>query len=265
MTSSHPLGDPDEKHADEKDRPGRTQGRRRGPRPWLSQDRIIEAAFRVSERGGAQALTFQAIGEELGAHPTAIYRHFRDRDELMLALLDALHAEALADAHGPSRNWAADLAEMARRTYAVFLRHPQVAQFSGVRTARREHEFRKVEQVIGCMRRAGFDDQDAARYYRVFSDFVLAYAAQDAALAALDPDTRAADLRAWQVDYRMLPDAEFPNINAVADVLPALDDPRNFETALELMLDALRVRARKARAARRARATGDDGPLPRTT
>jgi AcrR family transcriptional regulator len=233
-------------------------GRRRGPRPRLSQERIIEAAFQISERDGAQALTFQAIGDELGAHPTAIYRHFRDRDDLMLALLDALHAEALEGAPAPSNDWAADLAELARRTHAVFLRHPQVAQLSGARTARREHEFRKVDQVVGCMRRAGFEDTEAARYYRVFSDFLLAYAAQDASLAALDPRTRAADLRAWQIDYRALPDTEYPNISAVAHALPPLDDPGNFETALGLMLDSLRARARKARAVRR------DGPA-RTT
>ena len=229
-----------------------TKSRRR--RGSLSQELIIEAAFRVSERNGAHALTFQAIGDELGAHPTAIYRHFRDKDELTLALIDALHAEVLDGLPPPSRDWAADLAELARRTRAVFLRHPQVAQYSGARTSRREHEFRIVELIIGCMRRAGFEDADAARYYRCFGDFCLAYAAQDAELAALDPETRAADLRAWQVDYRTLPVDEYPNINAVAAVLPSLDDPANFETALEWMLDSLRVRARKARAARRGHA-----------
>ncbi|MCD0449139.1 TetR/AcrR family transcriptional regulator [Actinocorallia sp. API 0066] len=219
----------------------------RRARTRLSPELIIDAAFRVSERGGAQSLTFQAIGAELGAHPTALYRHFRDRDELMLALIDALHAEALDGAPEPSDDWAADLAEMARRTHRVFLRHPQVAQFSGVRTARRTNEFRKVDRVIGCMRRAGFTDVDAARYYRVFSDFVLAYAAQDAALAALDPRTREGDLTAWQVDYRILPEGRYPHIDAVSGVLPALDDPANFETALELILDALRARAERAR------------------
>lgn len=225
--------------------------RRRGPKAWLSQERIIEAAFRVSERGGAHALTFQAIGDELGAHPTAIYRHFRDRDELMLSLLDALHAEAIALAPPTTRSWANDLANHARTIYGVFQRHPHVAQFAGVRTARRENEFREVDQVISCMLRAGFDDADAAHYYRVFSDFVLAYAAQDAALAALDPETRAADLRAWQVDYRMLSADDYPHIARVASVLPSLDDPANFERALGMMIDALKLRARQARAARR--------------
>src|SRR5581483_6970669 len=227
-------------------RPKRAVKARR-PRNSLSQELIIEAAFRVSERSGAQAITFQAIGDELGAHPTAIYRHFRDKDELMLALIDALHAETLDGLPAPSADWAGDLAELARRTREVFLRHPQVAQFSGARTARREHEFRVVERVIGCMRRAGFDEVDAARYYRVYGDFVLAYAAQDAELAALDPVTRKADLRAWKVDYQTLPVDEYPNINAVSAHLPSLEDPVNFERALAMMLDSLRERAKQAR------------------
>jgi len=204
---------------------------------------IIDAAFAISERDGAAALTFQAIGEEVGAHPTAIYRHFRDRDELMLALLDAIHGESLADLPEPTDDWAEDLAAGARSLYRAFQRHPQIAQISGARTARRPNEFAKVELVIGCMLRAGFPPPEAALYYRVLSDFVLSYAAQDAALAALEPRTRADDLRAWQVDYRTLPPDTYPNINAVADNLPSLDDPHNFETALGLMLDALRARA----------------------
>ncbi|CCH79431.1 putative TetR-family transcriptional regulator [Nostocoides japonicum T1-X7] len=229
--------------------------RKPGTKPRLSRQGIIEAAFAVSERDGAQALTFQAIGAQLGAHPTAIYRYFRDKDELLLALLDAIHAEALAGAPEPTDDWAADLAELGRRTYAAFLRHPQVAQFAGARTARRENEFRKVDRVVGCMRTAGFEDADAARYYRVFSDLILAHAALDASLAALDPATRAADLRSWDVEYRTLPADLFPDLAAVADHLPRVDDPGNFELAMELMLDALRMRAAAARSRRRP----DDG------
>ncbi|WP_125616700.1 TetR/AcrR family transcriptional regulator [Specibacter cremeus] len=239
MSTSSPRLSADPYTPRPKSRPGR--------KPRLHPDMIIDAAFRVSERHGAQALTIQAIGEELGAHPTAIYRHFRDRDDLMLALLDALHAESLDGVPEPSDDWVEDLRDLARRTHAAFLRHPQIAQFSGVRTARREHEYRKVDRVIGCLRRAGFDDVDAARYYRVFSDFILAYAAQDAALAALAAETRAADLKAWDVNYRQLSEREYPNITAVAHALPSLDDPANFATALSLMLDALRARAATVR------------------
>ena len=65
----------------------------------------------------------------------------------------------------------------------------------------------------------------------------------DAALLDMDAETREADLRSWQVEYQSLPVETYPNINAVARHLPALDDPANFERALDLMIDALRMRA----------------------
>ena len=84
---------------------------------------------------------------------------------------------------------------------------------------------------------------DAARYYRAFADFVLAYSALDAALAALDPDTRRADLRAWQIEYQTLPPETYPNTAAIAHLLPALDDSGNFAAAVDLMIEAIKARA----------------------
>jgi TetR/AcrR family tetracycline transcriptional repressor len=130
------------------------------------------------------------------------------------------------------------------------MRHPQIAQEASVRTARLPNEYRIIDQVIGIFRRAGFDDEDTARYYRVFSDFVLAYSAQDAALLALSPETMAGDLGAWQHEYQTLDPGEYPNITAVARHLPALDDPANFALAVDLMLEGLRSRHAATMAAR---------------
>jgi AcrR family transcriptional regulator len=229
----------------------------RRPRGSLNQRVIIEAAFALSERGGGlDAVTFQALGTELDAHPTSVYRHFRDKDELLLAMIDALHAETLAELPEPTGDWAADLAAIAHHTHAVFLRHPAVAAHA-YRTARREHEFKIVERIISCMRRSGLSDPDAARLYRIFADFVLSYSALDAGLASLEPAVRAADLLSWQIEYRTLPTAEYPNIAAVAPALPALDDPENFTTAVDLMIEAIRGRATlRNRWSRKANSTG---------
>ncbi len=226
----------------------------RRPRGSLNQRVILDAAFALAERGGLDGVTFQALGAELGAHPTAVYRHFRDKDELLLAMIDVLHAKTLAELPEPTGDWAADLAAIAERTHAVFLRHPAVAAHA-YRTARREHEFRIVERVIGCLRRAGLGDTDAARLYRVFSDFVLGYCALDAGLAALEPTLRKADLLSWEIDYRTLPPGDYPGIAAVVNALPALDDPQNFTTAVQLMIEAIRARAAAIR---------DPGARPRS-
>ncbi|MHC5907362.1 TetR/AcrR family transcriptional regulator [Streptomyces sp. S6] len=215
------------------------------PRGTLSQKLIVRAAFRVADSSGMEKLTFQALGRELSAHPTAIYRHFRNKDELLLALIDALHEEALAATPPPTDDWAHDLMQIAVHTHAAFLRHPRVGALAAARTARRENEFRSVERKLDCMRRAGLDGAEAARYYRVFADLVLAYSAMDASLAVLSPELRAADLRSWETDYRTLPADTYPNIARIAPEFVGLDDPRNFATAVQAVIDTIRAKAER--------------------
>jgi hypothetical protein len=138
--------------------------------------------------------------------------------------------------------------QIAIHTHEAFLRHPNVGAISAARTARRENEFRSVERKLDCLRRAGLNDTDAARYHRVFADLVLSYSAMDASLASLSPEVRDADLRAWKTDYLTLPPDRYPNIARVAPRFVALDDPQNFLTAVQSVIDTIRAKAAAERA-----------------
>lgn len=221
----------------------RAHSRKRLPRGTLSRELIVAAALRIADSSGVEQLTFQALGRELKAHPTAIYRHFRNKDDLILSLVDALHAEALENLPPPSEDWSEDLMQIALRTHDAFLRHPRVGAMAAPRTARLDNEFRSVDRKIDCMRRAGLNEHDAARYYRVYADLVLCYSAMDASRALLDPDVRAGDDLSWQVEYRSQPRDRYPNIAFLAPYFCDLDDPENFKLAVRSIIDAVRCRA----------------------
>jgi AcrR family transcriptional regulator len=216
-------------------------GNRRRARNSLSHDAVVAAAMRIADRDGLDALTFNNLGKELGAHPTAVYRYFRDKDELLRALVDTLYAEALRD-FTPAENWRDTLRAHALLFRQVYIRHPQIGQRLATRTANREHEFRTVETILSALRSTGLPDAEVARYQRVFADFVLSYASMEAAFAALDPQTREQELLAWRIDYPKVTTERYPTIAAVAGYLPAVGDPGNFELALDLMLDAIELR-----------------------
>jgi AcrR family transcriptional regulator len=59
----------------------------------LSRETIVAAARAIVERDGIEALTMRAVARELGSAPMSIYRHVRDKDELLVLLLDQLAAE----------------------------------------------------------------------------------------------------------------------------------------------------------------------------
>jgi AcrR family transcriptional regulator len=65
----------------------------RGGRPArLSRDQILAAAQTIIERDGIDALTMRRLAIELDSSAMAIYRHVRDKDQLLVLLLDRLAA-----------------------------------------------------------------------------------------------------------------------------------------------------------------------------
>jgi len=83
----------------------------------LSRERIVDAAFRVLEREGWEALSMRRLGQELDVWPMAVYRHFHDKDELVDALVAFLVAEIdLPAERGPWRTRIRKLLDAVRGT-----------------------------------------------------------------------------------------------------------------------------------------------------
>ena len=69
----------------------------------LSRERIIEASFGVLEQDGWDALSMRRLAQELDVWPMAVYRYFRDKDELVDALVD--HAAGTVEFPDPEGDW----------------------------------------------------------------------------------------------------------------------------------------------------------------
>ncbi len=69
------------------------EGRRGGRPPRLSREAIVAAAAMIVAREGIESLTMRRVADELASSPMAIYRHVRDKDELLVLLLDRLASE----------------------------------------------------------------------------------------------------------------------------------------------------------------------------
>ncbi len=218
----------------------------RRPRDSLSRETILAAAETIAERDGLNGLTFQAIGDELNAHPTSMYRHFRDKDDLLLELIDNLRARSYGGTVLATNDWRNDLRAISKQVHEHYLRYPEFAQQMAMRTTRRPVEFANVEFVLDAMRRAGVSDADAVRYQRAFGNLVRSMASIEAAFLALEPAVRRNDELAYQIEYRQLDPEQFPNIARVADPMPGIGDPTAFDTALELLLDAIELRVARA-------------------
>ncbi|RBQ15008.1 TetR/AcrR family transcriptional regulator [Spongiactinospora rosea] len=65
----------------------RAKGAGRPPR--LSLEAIIAAAERILQSEGPEKLSMRRLASELGSAPMALYYHVRDKDELLLLLMEA--------------------------------------------------------------------------------------------------------------------------------------------------------------------------------
>jgi len=52
-----------------------------------ARERILAAARRIHRTQGIAALSLRAVAADVGVTPMAIYRHFRDKDALLMALV----------------------------------------------------------------------------------------------------------------------------------------------------------------------------------
>lgn len=227
----------------------RRAGRARRGRDTLSREVILEAARAIAVRDGLDGLTFQAIGRELEAHPTSVYRHYRDKDELLLDLIDDLRARSYGGKLRPSGDWREDLREQARLIHDHYLRYPTFAQQMAARTTRRPTEFANVEFTAQVLLRAGLRPASAAACIRALGNYIRSAAAIEASLQTLDEESRRADNLAWEVEYRQLDPEQFPAINTLDGQLTPIGDPSVFWTGLELLLDGIALQIERDAAA----------------
>src|ERR1700722_2112203 len=214
----------------------RTRNTRTRSGSVLSAGLIVDAAMSLVREHGAAALSVRGLGAALGCDPTAVYRYFASMDDLMLAVADRLIAQALAS-YRPTGDWKENLRSIARGTYRAYLAPPRVAVVVAARVTGGEHETRIIDEVLGQLRAAGFEGEQAVRLYRSLGDFILAFGAVDADYLARPARERESDARRWRDAYGAVDATEYPNLAALGPVVVANAAMDTFESVLPLLLD----------------------------
>jgi AcrR family transcriptional regulator len=215
----------------------------RTARRELSREVILDAAEALIDREGDSALTFRRLGATLGVDPTAAYRHFRNKDELLLALGDRLLGEAMdTGRHGlpADANWRLVLGTAAQALRNTLVRHPKLATLISIRVTQGEHEARGIEWGLAALAGTGLSEREVVGVQRAFADTVLAWCAFSASYLGLPAEAKARDQAAWATTYSQLPKDDYPHIHAARPYLDEFDD--SFDLALELLLDGIAAR-----------------------
>lgn len=209
----------------------------------LSRDKIIAAVTELLESEGVDAVSTRTIGEALQVHPTALYRHFRDMDELLREAADSIMAALVA--RMPPLGDGAGLdgaAAVCRDLREVLMSHPGAARVMASGPSRMDNERALTERVLGLLSEAGLSDRDAVFGYHALMEFTVGSAAIDAIEASPSAaDQEAARHRTWRADYLAASPELFPHtVRLAGDLYPSVDDQFGF--GLDLVVAGLRQR-----------------------
>lgn len=203
-------------------------------RAGLTRERVRAAALAVADAEGIGAVTMRRVGQELGVEAMSLYRHVRDKADL----LDAVHEAVLTTMNvAPPRGpWADDVRALARAFRRAMLAHPRCAELFATRPAVAPGALAAVESALGVLRGAGFSPRAAVHAFQCLLAFVVGQVLQQVGpqLASEGGEGGAA-----AVDYAALPASEFPQLRASAALLADYDHDAEFEYGLRAMLAGL--------------------------
>lgn len=164
---------------------GRRERGKRGPRPGLSPEAIVDAAFAVADAEGLEAVSMARVAKELGFTTMSLYRHVASKDELLRLMWDA-SARGIEDLELEGSTWRERLRHWALVQHEALGRHPWITQMPMAAPPVGPNSMRFVEKGLAAMDGTGLSDPDKMRMIGVIASYSLSEArmTQDAARAA---------------------------------------------------------------------------------
>jgi AcrR family transcriptional regulator len=172
---------------------GRRGAGKRGPRPGLSADAIVDAAIRLADAEGLEGVSMARVAAELGFTTMSLYRYVSSKEELLQLMWNgsARGAESLLlEGDG----WRAKLRSWAVIQWDMLDRHPWITQMPMAAPPMAPNSMVFVELGLGAMDGTPLADADKLRLIGLISSYTLSEArmAYDALRAARDAAAAAA-------------------------------------------------------------------------
>jgi AcrR family transcriptional regulator len=240
---------------------GRRERSKRGPRPELTADAIVEVAIRVADTEGIEAVSMARVAKELGFTTMSLYRHVASKEELLQLMYNA-SATGAEDMVLEGDSWRARL-----RSWAVFQRdlldvHPWITHMPWAAPPLAPSSMHFLERGLEALEDTGLREPDKLSVLGMISFYTLSDAriADDAARAVKkamesgqSPDVTL--MLSYEALLRELIDEQtFPHLHRLAWSPEAgePDDARaEFLFGLDVILDGVQALIDKTRLASR--------------
>ena len=158
----------------------------------MTREKIAAAALAIADQEGFEAVSMRRVAQDLNVGTMSLYYYVKSKDDLIAVMDDALMGEALL----PSlpRDWRRAMTEIAKRTHAVFGRHPW-ALAAMLSAPPGINAMRHMEQCLDALAETLMTLKQKITLLTMIDDFVFGHALRETASdAAIDIEFGAAQL-----------------------------------------------------------------------
>lgn len=210
-------------------KPSEGQAKKRGR---LSPEAITEAAIRLADAEGLEAVSIRRVAAELDGRAMSLYDHFVSKRELLASMADEVVGEMLVSQPLPEV-WREAVAVSARTMYAAYASHPWAIFVTAERLRPGPNSVRIAKQMARALATLPLEHGDVWQVQGIVNDYVIGYAFRT--VGTVNPEDMEAAIAASDV-------AESPELAALPDNLRNRASIERFELGLQTVLDGVEQR-----------------------
>jgi AcrR family transcriptional regulator len=217
------------------------------PAERLSKATVAERALRLADEEGLDAITIRRLAKELGVTPMALYWHFKNKDELLLGVVDHVLSGVRAD-RSAGDPWQKQLRAIVETVIGVMRAHPSLPDLMHSTDKTQTPSFnRATNDTLALLADAGFDVEEAywiASY--LLHGAMNLVAAQPDCPASVPPEQAEEWRRQKRARLECLPADTFPMMIEFAKTYRrAPDVERYFVFGTDLLMSAVEAMANR--------------------
>ncbi|WP_413807827.1 TetR/AcrR family transcriptional regulator [Streptomyces sp. OE57] len=196
-----------------------------GRRRWSTEE-ILDAAAELLRTNDAESFSVRKLAAALGTDSSSLYRHFRNKTELLRAVADRILLAAM-DGYRPEGNWKQRITALALRLREAFGEQPQLATVWGRYASGGTGSRLVMEELLQALRASGLpDEQVPVRYHRIVI-LLAALIASEAGISTITPKEYEQGMEQFRVAVLGADPERFPALAHFArDIRPLGADRR---------------------------------------
>jgi AcrR family transcriptional regulator len=203
---------------------------------------IVETAIAIADAEGLDAVSMRRVSRDMGMGTMSLYWYVEGKDDLIDLMFDDLMGGQLLE-EPEFADWRTGLRAIARRSRAVFERHPWLINVMSGHRSTGPNIIRHIDQSLRITDGLGLDLEQRMMMLTVVDDFVVGRLRRQAA-----EQERAASgygsAQEWLETNRpfidkLIADEGLEHLGPVLDQVPQISDVDLFERGLEAVLNGL--------------------------